>query len=142
MLVWARGLFNWLPLIIANVLHKADPMKMRLFYLLRCTVEIVLSPLLCDTHLIYLNDLIAKHYGLFRICFLDGRLLYKHHRMIHYARIIRRSGPLLGMMVIRYEAKHNFAKRLAHVTCNFKNISYSVCRRHQMTHALNGSSYN
>jgi len=36
-----------------------------------------------------------------------------------------------------YEAKHNFAKHLAHVICNFKSIAYSVSKRHQTAHALN-----
>jgi hypothetical protein len=56
--------------------------------------------------------------------------------MVHYASVIRLGGPLLGMMVMRYEAKHNFAKRLAHIICNFKNTSFSVAKRHQIAHAL------
>ena len=129
-------LFYWLPLIVGDVLQRVDPVKLQLLHLLRRIVEIVLMPILSDTHLLYLSDLIAEHHNLFKLCYPERRLLYKHHRMIHYSRIVRNSGPLLGMMVMRYEAKHNFAKRLAHVICNFKNISYSVCKRHQMAHAL------
>jgi len=43
----------------------------------------------------------------------------------------------MDMIVMSYEAKHNFAKRLAHVIRNFKNIAYSVSECHQMAHALN-----
>ena len=41
------------------------------------------------------------------------------------------------MMVMSYEAKHNLAKRTAHVIRSFKNIAYSVSECHQMAHALN-----
>jgi len=94
-------------------MHQADPEKLRLFSLLRRVVEIICAPILCDTHLLYLSDLIAEHHGLFRICYPERRLLFKHHRMVHYSRIASSSGPLLGMMVMRFEAKHNFVKRLA-----------------------------
>jgi len=43
----------------------------------------------------------------------------------------------MDMIVMSYEAKHNFAKRLAHVIRNFKNTAYSVSECHQMAHALN-----
>ena len=129
-------LFRHLPTILADVVELADPLKLRLFNLLGQIVELVFSPSLATTHLLYLEDIVAEHHGLFRICYPEKRLLYKHHRMVHYASVIRNSGPLLGMMVMRYEAKHNFAKRLAHVICNFKNISFSVAKRHQIAHAL------
>lgn len=129
-------LFFSLPLILADVIVTSDPLKLTLFHLLRCAVEIIMAPVLSHTQLLYLKDLVEQHHGLFQICYPERRLLYKHHRMVHYARIIRSSGPLLGMMVMRYEAKHNFAKRLAHVICNFKNISYSISKRHQISHAL------
>jgi len=129
-------LFSALPLIVADVILRADPVKLRVFSLLRRAVEVIMAPLITNSHMIYLTDLIEEHHGLFQICYPDRRLLYKHHRMVHYARVIKHSGPLLGMTVMRYEAKHNFAKRLAHVICNFRNISYSVAKRHQMSHCL------
>ena len=56
--------------------------------------------------------------------------------MVHYGTIIENSGPLLHMMVMRFEAKHSFSKHLAHIICNFKNIAFSLASRHQLSHAF------
>ena len=129
-------LFLYLPLIIADIIDKADPLKWRLYQLLKQITDIILSPSLSSSHVSYLQDLVCEHHDLFKICYPEKKFIYKHHRMIHYARLINRSGPLLHMMVMRFEAKHNFSKRLAHVICNFQNISYSLSKRHQLAHAL------
>lgn len=49
---------------------------------------------------------------------------------------IENSGPLLHMMIMRFEAKHNFSKRRSHIICNFKNIAFSLASRHQLSHAF------
>lgn len=40
-----------------------------------------------------------------------GRLLPKHHLLLHYTRVIRKMGPLLPMWNMRFEAKHQYFKR-------------------------------
>ena len=129
-------LFLFLPLILADIIEKVDAQKWRLYQLMKEITEIVLSPTLVTSHLTYLEDLISEHHELFKECYPHRPLLYKHHRMIHYGSVIRNSGPLLHMMVMRYEAKHNFFKRLAHIICNFKNITYSLSKRHQIAHGF------
>ena len=37
---------------------------------------------------------------------------------------------------MRFEAKHNYFKKLAHNLNNFKNITYSLSRRHQALQAF------
>jgi hypothetical protein len=129
-------LFYFLPLIIADVILLADPMKLRVNILLHQIVDIVLSSSISTSSLSYLQSLVHDHHGLFKECYPERKLLYKHHRMIHYATLIRRSGPLTKMNVIRYEAKHNFFKRLGHIICNYRNISFSLAKRHQISQAF------
>ncbi|XP_047145213.1 uncharacterized protein LOC124818403 isoform X1 [Hydra vulgaris] len=129
-------LFLHLPCILADVIDKVDNLKWRLYQLLKQLTEIILLPNSVLSHVLYLKDLVSEHHELFKICYPDKRLLYKHHRMVHYGTIIENSGPLLHMMVMRFEAKHNFSKRLAHIIYNFKNIAFSLASRHQLSHAF------
>jgi hypothetical protein len=128
-------LFQYLPIILSDVIRNADCNKLLLFQLLHEVVELVMLPVIMPSHLHHLEDLIAHHHNLFTLCYPEKRLLYKHHSMIHYCTVMRQSGPLLRMTVMRFEAKHNCFKKLAHVTCNFKNISYTAAHRHQLYHA-------
>lgn len=59
-------------------------------------------------------------------------MINKQHHMIHYPLCIRMSGPLYHMSCMKYELKHNFSKRFAHIICNFKNISKSVANKLQL----------
>jgi len=42
-----------------------------------------------------------------------------------------RRGPLVRNWVMRFEAKHNYFKKLVDKINNFKNITYSLAKRHQ-----------
>jgi hypothetical protein len=135
-----QTLFLHLPFILADVLHLLPSQNWHLFLLMRQIVEVVFAPSVLTSELHFLETLIFDHHSLFRIVYPDRRLIYKHHRMIHYPTLIRRSGPLLRMMVMRFEAKHNFFKRLSSIICNFQNITLSLARRHQMAHCFKWSS--
>ena len=119
-------LFYFLPLLIADKLVPLDPEKLHVYLLPRKIADTVLSLTVTLSELPHPSDLIEEQHSLFRLCYPDKKLIHKHHRMIHYPRLIRASGPLLRMMVMRFEAKHNFFKRLSSVMCNFKNICISL----------------
>ncbi|KAK3739661.1 hypothetical protein QZH41_014201, partial [Actinostola sp. cb2023] len=53
------------------------------------------------------------------------------HNMIHLPRTILRLGPMVRSWCIRFEAKHNFFKKLAITIGNFKNITLTLAKRHQ-----------
>lgn len=52
--------------------------------------------------------------------------------MIHYPRMMVLFGPLSKLWCMRFEAKHNPFKRLAHAVCNFKNVSKTLAFKHQI----------
>ena len=62
---------------------------------------------------------------------------FRQHKLIHYPRVLKSSGPLLYQSVLRYERKHQFFKRLTHNICNFKNICKSLAIRHQVNEYFN-----
>ena len=64
--------------------------------------------------------------------FPSESVTFKQHKLIHFPRILKCSGPFLYQSVLRYERKHQFFKRLTHNICNFKNICKSLAIRHQV----------
>jgi len=99
-----------------------------LLLLLIQIVNIVFSPIVTHGMTCYLKHLIFDHHKLFKSVFPERNLLPKHHHMIHYPRCIRKIGPLLHMLCMRFEGKHNFFKRSVK---NFKNITKTLAKRHQ-----------
>lgn len=96
-------LFRYLPLIIKDVVGNIEPMKLLLLQLFHQIIETVLLPFVTSSYSQQLQELVLQHHELLKICYPERKLLYKHHRMIHYGTILRRSGPLLRMMVMRYD---------------------------------------
>lgn len=78
-----------------------------------------------------LETLIAGHLAQFLELFPGERLMPKHHFMIHYCRLMRDIGPLYLSACMKYEMKHNFFKRCAHIICNFRNMPKSLAYSHQ-----------
>ncbi|XP_032413320.1 uncharacterized protein LOC116730938 [Xiphophorus hellerii] len=95
-------------------------------------VNIVFSPILTMGMTIYLKHLIVEHHKLFKFLYSHRNLIPKHHFMIHYPSSIRKIGPLLHMWSMRFEAKH---KMFIEYFKNFKNITKSLAKKHQMATA-------
>jgi len=124
-----------LPLILAKYVT-ADNLNWKLFLLLLEILELLLSPVLTRAHLSYLAELIAEHHTGFCKLYPDLRLKYKHHRMVHYPSVMLKNGPLSQMWVMRFEAKHGYFKRLAHIVCNYRNVCKTLACRNQMRQAV------
>jgi hypothetical protein len=67
--------------------------------------------------------------------FSDKPLKPKHHYLCHYPSLILQFGPLLRLWTMRFESKHSYFKRCARVVKNFRNLSYSLARKHQLLQA-------
>ena len=63
----------------------------------------------------------------FKALYPDVSILPKMHYMVHYPSQVYRFGPLVNTWTMRYEAKLSGASRHR----NFKNICYTVTKRHQ-----------
>lgn len=62
---------------------------------------------------------------------LNEHLRPKHHFMLHYPHIIRTMGPLIHLIMTRFEAKHQQIKRLLGDNRNFRNINKTLAWKHQ-----------
>ena len=78
----------------------------------------------------YLSIIIEEHHSLFKKLYPDKSITPKMHYMIHYASQIRKFGPLINSWTMRYESKLRVLKRASRHG-NFKNICWTVAKRHQ-----------
>ena len=68
---------------------------------------------------------------MFRDLYCNESFIPKLHFMVHYPQQIIRHGPLIRSWTMRHEGKLNFFKQ-ASKSSNFKNITLSLARRHQL----------
>jgi hypothetical protein len=94
-------------------------------------MDIVFSPTIYEAELKLLQALIHEHLEMHVSLFDAQRIKNKHHHMVHYPHLIREFGLLVRYWCMCFEAKHQRAKRLMHVTGNFKNMLLTVATRHQ-----------
>ncbi|XP_065655080.1 uncharacterized protein LOC136081591 [Hydra vulgaris] len=120
-----------LPLLIGDKVP-SNSEHWKLLLLLLKILNNVFSPVVHKFDMTYLAALISDHNTLFKNLFPNKNLMYKHHRLTHYPSLILKNGPFARMWCMRFEAKHNFFKRLAHIVCNFRNIAYTLAFRHQL----------
>lgn len=103
-----------------------------LILVLRECMDIIFSPVISEGDIAYLEQLIQAHHMLYLELFPRRHLKPKHHFMVHYPTAIRMLGPLIHLWVMRFEAFHNFSRRLSHIVCNFQNIAKTLSYRNQM----------
>nr|XP_057925469.1 uncharacterized protein LOC131127529 [Doryrhamphus excisus] len=124
-------LIRLLPTMIGDLIPEGNE-EWELLLLLLLRMEFIFSPSITIAGTHYLTKIIEEHHSLFLELFPHLHLRPKHHFMVHYPRAIRKLGPLIHFWSMRFEAKHNFFKRVSHITCNFRNICKTMAYRHQM----------
>ena len=145
-----RCLFRNLPIIIVNylsILRDNIPSFWEVFLLfISDTVnkisvsEILFSFTIKNDQITYLSYLIGNFLYLFHIEYPD-KMTPKMHYLLHYPRRLCLFGPLRHLWCMRFESKHNYFKRLCHIISNFKNITFTLSKRHQMRQCAELNSY-
>jgi len=100
-------------------------------------MSIVFASAITEGSTYYLQSLITNHLQMFVQLFPNHRLRPKQHFLTHYPRCIRLVGPLIRFWCMRFEAKHNFFRRLSHIVCNFRNVCKTMATRHQLMQCYN-----
>ncbi|XP_071814886.1 uncharacterized protein [Apostichopus japonicus] len=127
---------NWtlirlLPLLVGEHVPQND-MVWDVLLSLKDIVELVHSPVFTEEMITSLDAKIHDHKHQFTKAFPGKALKPKHHFIEHYTEEIKMFGPLVKVSTIRFEAKHNFFKRIVRNVNNFKNILVSLSTRHQL----------
>lgn len=118
-----------IPLLFGDVVPQGNK-NWSLLLLLLQIINIIFSPSVTLGMTVLLKHLIKEHHELFKELYPGRNLIPKHHFMIHYPSCIRKIGPLIHMWSMRFEAKHRIFKNTLK---NFKNITKSLAKRHQMS---------
>lgn len=104
----------------------------KVYLQLRAIVDIILAPQVSKGAAAYLKVCIEDFYVAFKKTFPNVNIIPKMHYIIHYPSLLLSYGPLSRLSCMRFEAKHQFFKSLSRKMRNFKSISATLCRRHQM----------
>jgi len=132
-------LCRYLPLIIGHKVPAGDEHWPFLLHLLEL-VDTIFAPAFTQCMIISLEHHITDHLQMFTELFGSlTKLKPKHHLLVHFPAIIRKSGPLIGLSCMRCELKNSFFKRSANIMCNFTNVCKTLAYRHQY-YALHAQS--
>lgn len=122
-------LFRLLPFVMA---HRVPPdcKYWHVFLLCREITEIVMAPKVRRENLFLLNVLVQEFLTEMKDVF-GGVITPKCHYLVHHSRLIQMYGPLHLLWCMRFEAKHQYFKMVAHNCRNFINIATTLSNRHQ-----------
>lgn len=122
-------LLRALPFILYEKLENVHTDHMYLLYLLEKIIEILFSLQITPYMLIQLHEYIYEFERLFKTLFPTVKKTNKIHHMSHYIECIEQMGPIGFSCCLRYETKHQTAKKQMHISGNFKNVTKSVADR-------------
>ncbi len=122
--------FRIFPFLIANCINLDDDVYLEFYRLLAIITGISFSKVIVLESIALLTSSVKNYLTLYKELFPQENVTPKQHYLVHFPRIIMSIGPLVNFWCMRFEAKHAYFKSLKN-TCNFKNITLSLSRRHQ-----------
>jgi len=126
---------HFFSLMIGDLIPDDDPVWMFFLHFSEI-ITILLSYQIKESSIIRLEQLI-KYHNLNYILLFQDTLKHKHHILLHYPSIIRKSGPPKHFWCFRFEAKHKDLKTYARNISSRKNITLSLAKKYQYSFAFN-----
>ncbi|CAF2779622.1 unnamed protein product [Rotaria sp. Silwood2] len=123
-------LFQMLPIIFHDVINRLIDL-LPIYTCLREIVSIVFATRIRKSWLPYLTSVTISFHSLM-IDKLPDNITAKVHFITHYPELIKRNGPPRNYWCQRFEGKHLYFKKLAIRSSNFKNVSFTLAKRHQL----------
>lgn len=121
-----KFLFYFL-LYISDLIPKDDAVYQYVLYLQEL-MELIVSRAFSERMILLLDEKIKIHNNLYCQIF-ETNLKPKHHIISHYPLIIRKSGPIIHLWCMRFEAKNREIKNYTNVTFSRKNLPFSVTKK-------------
>lgn len=118
---------KYLPLIIGDLIPESNE-KWKLFIILRKIIDIAFSESIDDSIIKCIENLVTDHHVKF-LRLYNTKLRCKHHFLLHYATIMRQTGPLKQMCALRFESKHKSLKDIARSTTSRRDICKTIFNR-------------
>ncbi|KYN50145.1 hypothetical protein ALC62_00173, partial [Cyphomyrmex costatus] len=132
-------LLNILPFALIRLNNLYDFEEWKLLLLLRKIVNIAIAFKISIGQIALLHYLIEEYLEAHQKLFPSKKLKPKHHYLIHYSNLLREFGPLRHLWTLAFEHKHQYFKNVVRHTTNYKNILFSLSRKHQLLQAYNSS---
>ncbi len=123
------------PLMIGDLIPEDHPLW-RLATLFLDVLDQVLSPVISQRDIHYMQQVIEDFLTEFRNNFPGTRIKPKGHYMLHYPTLTKKFGPLVHVGTQRFDAKHDAHKQKAARSKNKINICKTMAKGHQTRQAL------
>lgn len=118
--------------IILGDLVPEENADWELYLQFREIVDICFATVIPSEYLPYLETAVQAFLVAFAERYGTAAIIPKLHFLVHYARFIREVGPLPQFWSMRFEAKHQYLKSLASRIKNFRNVTLTLSKRHQL----------
>ncbi|EFN60891.1 hypothetical protein EAG_02219, partial [Camponotus floridanus] len=128
MLIFCR-LFG---VIIGHRIKSYNDPFWKLYLLLKEIIELLQSRSVTEDFASAFKVLVLEHHNQYMKC-TNKCLKPKHHYLVHYARVMMQSGPLILLSAMRLEGFHKALKKIAKAVMSRKNIAFSIATRHQLS---------
>lgn len=122
-------LLRILPFLLSKI---PDETYWETYLNLREICDIVFAKRLPKTCIAYLSVCISNFLQNFHEAFPDVNMTPKMHFLVHYPRYLELIGPLTGVWTMRFEGKHCPLKEDAQKIRNWRNVTMSLARNHQL----------
>ena len=131
-----RGLAFWcllrlLPLMVGDFIPQNN-VYWEFFLELRQVCDILFAQKWSVGMFEQFRELYAEHQRNFVRLFPQLTLIPKHHFLSHYGLFAETTGPPYKNMLAAEEMKGNFFKRTSGIMCNFRNVTFSLAKKHQI----------
>jgi len=124
-------LFLLLPQILGPYVESGNNIW-EIYILLREITDMVFAPSVQKSQLSYLKGVIELFLSSYKTLFGAETLTPKFHYLVHYDRMISMFGPLRHLWCMRFEAKHQYFKRVIASVGNYTNVTVTMAKRHQL----------
>ncbi|CAF3390963.1 unnamed protein product [Rotaria sp. Silwood2] len=126
-------LFKLFPIVFHDIIDQLDTKE--IYICLREIISHVYASPFPKSWLPYLHHLTVRFQSLM-VHLLPNFIISKVHFITHYAKQVEMYGPPIRYWCMRFESKHQIFKQLAVKSNNFKNILYTLSKRHQLRQCL------
>ncbi|CAF3177733.1 unnamed protein product [Rotaria sp. Silwood2] len=126
-------LFKLFAIIFHDIIDVLDTKE--IYICLREIISLVYACPFRKSWLPYLHSLTVRFQCLI-VHMLPNLIIPKVHFISHYAKQIEMYGPSIRHWCMRFESKHQIFKQIAVKSNNFKNILYTLSKRHQLRQCL------
>lgn len=121
-----------LPVLIGHLILEDCPVW-TFYAVMRELVDTVFAPMVSLALIHRIETLITHHHIKYLELWPEENLTPKMHILLHYGEAMRRNGPLRVLWCMRFEAKHQIAKKVGDLSNNFCNPPLTVANQFQVS---------